>query len=124
MKIRIKGNSLRYRLTRPEVERFSKTGSVEERVNFGPVALSYALCRTEAGELSATLKDNRIVLYLPAALVDEWVHTDKVGFDHRMPLNGTEDTLYLLVEKDYTCLDKVEEDQSDHYSNPLLKNPL
>ncbi len=124
MKIRIKGNSLRYRLTRPEVGRFSETGLVEERVNFGSAALSYALCRTEAGELSATFKDNRITLYLPAAFIDEWLHTDKVGFEHRMPLSGMPESLYLLVEKDYTCLDNVEEDQSDNYPNPLLKKSL
>ena len=124
MKIRIKGNSLRYRLTRPEVERFSTTGLVEERVNFGSVALSYALCRTEAEELSAAFGDSRITLFLPAALMDEWVLTDKVGFEHSMPLNGTGEILYLLVEKDYTCLDKVDEDQSDHYPNPLLKKSL
>jgi hypothetical protein len=124
MKIRIKGNCLRYRLTRPEVERFSETGLVEERVNFGSAALCYALCRTAAGELSAEFKDNRITLYLPAALVEEWVRTDKVGFEHRMPVNGTEEHLYLLVEKDYTCLDNVEEDQSDNYPNPLLKKSL
>jgi Family of unknown function (DUF7009) len=124
MKIRIKGNSLRYRLTRPEVQGFSETGLVEERVNFGAVALTYALCKTDARELSAGFANNRIVLYLPAAFIDEWVHTDKVGFDHRMPLAGTDESLYLLVEKDYSCLDKVEEDQSDNYPNPLLKKSL
>ena len=124
MKIRIKGNSLRYRLTRPEVVRFSETGLVEERINFGAVAQSYALCSTDAGELSATFRDNRITLYLPAALVDEWLHTDRVGFEHPMPLAGSEEHLYLLVEKDYTCLDNVAEDQSDHYPNPLLKKSL
>jgi hypothetical protein len=124
MKIRIKGNSLRYRLTRPEVERFSATGLVEERVNFGDLALTYVLCKTEADALFASFKDNRITLYLPSGLVDEWVNTDKVGFDQQMPLNGTEGNLYLLVEKDYTCLDKVEEDQSDNYPNPLLKKSV
>src|ERR1700733_11874137 len=124
MKIRIKGNSLRYRLTKPEVERFAETGLVEGRINFGSAALSYELCRTEAGQLSATFGDNRITLYLPAALIHEWLHTNKVGFDYPMPLIGTEENLYLLVEKDYTCLDNVEEDQSDHYPNPLLKKSL
>jgi hypothetical protein len=124
MKIRIKGNSLRYRLTRPEVQRIADTGLVEERVNFGSAALSYALCRTEAGELSAEFKDNRITLYLPNVLIDEWVGTDKVGFEHRMPLNSPGEYLYLLVEKDYTCLDNVDEDQSDNYPNPLLKKSL
>jgi hypothetical protein len=124
MKLRIKGNSLRYRLTRPEVEQFSKTGLVEERVNFGAVTLSYVLRSTETGELSASFGDNQITVYLPAGLVEEWMRTDKAGFEHRMPLNGTQENLYLLVEKDYTCLDNVEEDQSDNYPNPLLKKPL
>jgi hypothetical protein len=124
MKIRIKGNSLRYRLTRSEVEKFSATGLVEERVNFGAVALTYAMSSTDAGELSAGFADNRIVLYVPAAFIFEWIHTDKVGFDHRMPIAGTDEHLYLLVEKDYTCLDKVEEDQSDNYPNPLLNKSL
>jgi hypothetical protein len=124
MKVRIKGNSLRYRLTRPEVEGFSQTGLVEERVNFGAAALIYALCMTDARELSAAFADNRIFLYLPGEFIDEWLHTDKVGFDHRMPIAGSDEHLYLLVEKDYTCLDKVDEDQSDNYPNPLLNKSL
>jgi hypothetical protein len=36
-----------------------------------------------------------------------------VGFDDK---NGP---VQLLVEKDFTCLDNVEEDQSDNYPNPL-----
>ena len=27
--------------------------------------------------------------------------------------------LYLILEKDYKCLDTVSEDQSDNYENPL-----
>lgn len=122
MKIRIKGNSLRYRLTRPEVEEISATGLVEEQINFGATVLSYALCTTDAGELSATFADNRITMYLPAGLIEQWVNTNNVGFEHRIPLGDTGETLYLLVEKDYTCLDNVEEDQSDNFPNPLKKS--
>jgi hypothetical protein len=122
MKIRIKGNSLRYRLTRPEVERFVKTGHLEERINFGGASLCYSILMTDADWLSVSFLDNRITLFFPAALIDEWIHTDRAGFDHRIPLDGTDETLYLLVEKDYTCLDNVIEDQSDHYPNPLKKS--
>jgi hypothetical protein len=124
MKLRIKGNSLRYRLTRTEVERLSETGLVEEKITFGDSVLTYALCTTESGALSATFSDNRITVFLPSAFANEWVHSDKVGFDARLPLNGEEEDLYLLIEKDFTCLDNVEEDQSDNYPNPLLKNSL
>jgi len=35
MKIRIRGNSIRFRLTRGDVDTFEKTGSVEETIHFG-----------------------------------------------------------------------------------------
>ena len=41
--------------------------------------------------------------------------TDKVGFE------GKQGDLVLLVEKDFTCLDNAEEDQSDNYPNPLAE---
>jgi hypothetical protein len=122
MKIRIKGNSLRYRLTRPEVERFAKTGRLEEQINFGGPLLYYSILMTDSDQLSAAFSGNRITLFFPAAFLDEWIHTDRAGFDNRMPLDTTDETLYLLVEKDYTCLDNVTEDQSDHYPNPLKKS--
>jgi hypothetical protein len=122
MTIRIKGNSLRYRLTRPEVERFVKTGHVEQQINFGGTSLYYSILMTDADWLSVSFLDNRITLFFPAALIDEWIHTDRAGFDHQVPLGATGETLYLLVEKDYTCLDKTAEDQSDHFPNPLKKS--
>ena len=122
MKIRIKGNSLRYRLTRPEVERFVKTGHVEEQINFGGASLFYSILMTDADRLSVSFQENRITLFFPAALVEEWINTDRAGFDRRAPLTGAGETLYLLVEKDYTCLDDVTEDQSDNYPNPLKES--
>ena len=39
------------------------------------------------------------------------------GFQHKQALsNGKE--LFLLVEKDFVCLDNTFEDQSDNYPNP------
>ncbi|MBS1597564.1 MAG: hypothetical protein JST75_05025 [Bacteroidetes bacterium] len=122
MKIRIKGNSLRYRLTRTEVEKFGATGYIEEKINFGENALYYSLQRTDERELSATFENNRIIFFLPVFLIDKWINTDVIGFEYNMALSNSNENLFLLVEKDFTCLDKVEEDQSDNYPNPLLKN--
>jgi hypothetical protein len=121
MKIRIKGNSLRYRLTRPEVEKFHQTGYVEEKIDFVGNSLHYCLCITNQEKLSASYYDNQITVYIPASGIEEWTTTEQVGFEYEMKLEGSEETLHLLVEKDFTCLDKVTEDQSDHYPNPLLK---
>ncbi|MFT6938435.1 MAG: hypothetical protein ACJA1N_002742, partial [Saprospiraceae bacterium] len=43
MKIRIKGNSIRYRLTKTEVEVFSREGYYSEETTFNGNTLVYAL---------------------------------------------------------------------------------
>lgn len=113
MKIRIKGNSLRYRLTRSEVELFKLTGRVEEITSFGNSSLSYSLIQSEEKELSASFSDNKIVVHVPVNITLEWTNTELVGFSS----NNTVPS--LLIEKDFTCLDTVDEDQSDNYPNPL-----
>lgn len=118
MKIRIKGNSVRFRLSKTEVEQFGKDGHVEEQTQLASAVLTYKLERTEAKEMSADLANNTITLYLPTPLAKQWVETEKVGFDANMKLtDGNE--LYLLLEKDFQCLDNSIEDQSDNYENPL-----
>jgi hypothetical protein len=115
MKIRIKGNALRYRLTRSDIAQLTKVGFLEDKIDFGEQSLLYALQLSDNEELSASLVNNTITLYMPKSMITEWENTDKVGFEH---ISGD---LYLLVEKDFTCLDKVDEDQSDNYPNPLAE---
>ena len=122
MKIRIKGNSLRYRLTKTEVDHFISNGYVEEKINFGNNVLYYSLKKTHADQLSASFNDNNITLYFPSSFINKWTDDNQIGFEYNMEIKGSEKTLYLLVEKDFTCLDKTNEDQSDNYPNPLLKN--
>lgn len=118
MKIRIKGNSLRYRLTRSEVDKFSENGYIEETIDFGSHTLAYALQQNRFNNLSAVFEDNKITLFVPLAMVNQWTLTDKVGFEYE------ENGLFLLVEKDFKCLDDVAEDQSDNYPNPLAVNNI
>ena len=113
MKIRIKGNSLRYRLTKSDIHNFTENGYIEEHTNFGERTLIYALQKADNGQLSAKFENNGIVLYMPEELANEWALTDRVGFD------GEYKGLSLLIEKDFKCLDNVAEDQSDNYPNPL-----
>ncbi|WP_448699296.1 DUF7009 family protein [Mucilaginibacter sp. AW1-3] len=115
MKIRIKGSTLRYRLTKTDVEFFSKKGYLEEVTNFGDQQFIYALQKTFGGQLTATLGYNKITMLMPDVMVDEWTLTDRVGFE-----NNTA-TLYLLIEKDFVCIDNVLEDQSDNYPNPNME---
>lgn len=113
MKIRIRSNSLRFRLTRSEVEQFAREGMYKEKTPIGDETLTYVLQRSMEPTMKATLHNNIITLSVPEQLADEWTGTDRVGVD------CNEGSLYLLVEKDFTCLENVAEDQSDNYPNPL-----
>ncbi|MDB4919138.1 hypothetical protein [Mucilaginibacter sp.] len=113
MKIRIKENALRYRLTKSDISGLADNGYLQEQTSFAEQPLIYALKAVEDDTLSAGFSGNTITLFMPKQMAAELINTEKVGFK---AINGA---LQLLVEKDFTCLDNVDEDQSDNYPNPL-----
>lgn len=121
MKIRIKGNSIRYRLTKTEVETFCRKGYYEEKTEFKDQCFTYKLrSRKDIFNMIADFKSDTITMYLPENDKDRWATSDLVGFRHGLTLgNGKE--LLLVLEKDFVCLDETIEDQSDNYPNPLLE---
>jgi len=121
MKIRIKGNTVRLRLTKSEVDYFRMTGLIEERTEFGNNSFAYALQSTQTPELKAEFSDGAIRVLMPEKMADEWTATNAVGFNSEMDI-GNKKKLYILVEKDFKCLDETVEDQSDNYENPLAAN--
>ena len=118
MKLRMKGNSLRIRLTKTEVDKLSNTGCLEEHTVFTGNQFIYALQAVDnATVLSASLDINKITMFVPRAFLSGWPQNDITGIDVHMPINEKE-SLYLLLEKDFVCLDENTEDQSDNYENP------
>ena len=118
MKIRIKGNSIRIRLTRTEVDNFGKFGVLEEATEFGDAKLIYAIESTSTiDELQASFANNRITVKVPEAIKHEWISTDRIGFENKFNI-GNDKQLFLLIEKDFVCQDNTFEDQSDNYPNP------
>ncbi|MES2382025.1 MAG: hypothetical protein V4538_13345 [Bacteroidota bacterium] len=118
MKIRIKGNSIRIRLSKTEVDNFALQGYLEERTQFIDNALIYALeASNTVSELSAKIDGAKITVQVPLLIANNWTSTEQVGFENKMSL-GNEQSLFLLVEKDFVCLDNTFEDQSDMFPNP------
>jgi Family of unknown function (DUF7009) len=118
MKIRIKGNSVRIRLSKPEVDLFAKTGYLEEKTDFGSSVFRYAVKSSCNEHLSADFINNNIILYVPKKLMEQWVFTNQVGIVYDLPVsNGN--FLNLLLEKDFKCIDTlVTEGQADYFENP------
>jgi len=118
MKIRIKGNSIRYRLTRTEVETLCTTGYFEEHTHFPNTVFTYGIAVTNTTKkIDASFDSTKILITIASQLVINWASNTTVGFEHTLLLkNGQQ--LAVLIEKDFVCMDDTREDQSDHYPNP------
>jgi hypothetical protein len=121
MKVRLHGNSIRLRLTRPEVAQFAETGRVEDAVDFGNgAALTYSLERSSTAAATRVAYSGRgIAVQLPGAVADEWTGTDRVGISGEQAI-GEGRSLTILVEKDFKCVHNSSEQDEDAYPNPLL----
>lgn len=120
MKIRILGNTLRFRLRQPEVTEFQEKGIVTEVTTFGPAEkdqLRFNLQVSDDSELGVTFNAGTTTVMVPKILADEWTHTDRVGFDGKVD-TGKGNTIEVLVEKDFVCLDRPEETEVGAYPNP------
>jgi hypothetical protein len=115
MKLRIQGNSLRFRLTRSEVARLYEDGTIAETTHFGVGhSLTYRLRKAGAGTgVRAELADGVITVSAPASAVDSWATSDEVGIAAR------DGVLRIAIEKDFRCLTRREEDEVDAYPHPV-----
>ena len=117
MKIRIRGNSLRIRLSKSEVDLFNKGGYLEETTEFLNNTFHYAVKSIDDETMSATFVNGSITIFVPQRSLHEWGTTNLVSIEHNLPVNNSH--LYLLLEKDFKCIDAViTEDQSDYFENP------
>ena len=120
MKLRIRDNSVRLRLTRGEVETLRDTGVVMARTGFpGGREFRYAVESSPASvNPGAVLSENTITVRLPEATVRAWANSEQVSMrGEQQYKNG--DVLSILVEKDFACLAPREgEDESDMFPHP------
>ena len=121
MKMRIKGNSLRLRISRSEVTQLLKQDRLEDTIHFAPDAgaiLIYALEQSPAVDAPTTrYSHNMVTVLIPADQARTWCTTDQVGIEKDIDL-GRFGTLTLLIEKDFACLDRSDEENEDTFANP------
>jgi len=118
MKLRIKGNSLRLRLTRSEVQRLVEHGSVEETTAFADaVRFSYAV-RLDASvhAVSAEYAAGRITVTVPEQEARQWAASELVGVYGEVAT--ADGVLTCAVEKDFSCIDRDDPADADAFPNP------
>ena len=121
MKLRINGNSVRYRLSQSEVQKFSEDGYLEEKLNFISAQFIYVLeAKKGITNIEVDYASNKLTMYFPFDEKQIWRDTDRVGYSNKIQITEA-NIMSILLEKDFVCLDEVEEDQSDNFPNPKLK---
>jgi Family of unknown function (DUF7009) len=119
MKLRIKGNSLRLRVSPTEVAQIAAQGWAEDAVRFAAdAALRYRLEVGPAGQLRATFAAGEICVTVPAEAAERWQRADEVTISGDQALPGDE-RLNILIEKDFECLNpRPGDDDADTFPNP------
>ncbi|MBS1752964.1 MAG: hypothetical protein R2765_12540 [Ferruginibacter sp.] len=121
MKLRIKANSVRIRLTKTEVNKLATESYLQEATVLPGQTFIYAIKSDDnATALTIAFENNILTMMVPKSFAANWHQNDMVGMDAWMQVNEKE-KLYLLLEKDFVCLDETAEDQSDNYENPNKK---
>lgn len=121
MKLRIKGNSLRLRVSRSELARFLAGDRIEETMYFNRstgARLTYALESPPAvTQVGVRYVAHEITVLLPEAQMRAWSGESQVGVYASIDI-GNAETLEVAIEKDFACLDGSDEENLDTFANP------
>ena len=113
MKLRLRHNSIRLRLTRSEVDRLQRSGQVQETVEFPQTPLIFALESSRDVEtVSASFVDGRLSVAVPLEQSRAWATTEEVGLEAEFQ------GLSILIEKDWPCLHPSATEDADTFARP------
>jgi hypothetical protein len=104
MKLRIKGNTVRLRLTRSEVTTVGEGGRVQEITLFGT-------------QLEAEYSNNTLTVRVPRVMAHDWATTELVGLSTEQKI-AENVSLQLIIEKDFACLSPRGEEETDTFEHP------
>lgn len=124
MKLRIRGNSVRIRLSQSEVAHLAAGKRIEQMTQFSSASSFVSSIETssEATSPTATFDGLRMAVCLPPNQVSQWAESGLVSIE-AVQSTGDGRNLQLLIEKDFECLHSRAEGDTDAFPNPR-KNEL
>jgi hypothetical protein len=115
MKLRIRGNSIRLRLTQSQVETIKNKGFIEEKTEFpNGQNFVYSLSVSATSDsISASFSENKMSIILPESVAENWATGAEVGISAEI------ESLKILVEKDFKCLTpRTGDEDADTFPHP------
>lgn len=104
---------MRVRLTQSEVEQLSKSGLVEDSVEFVPNPLVYMVHSSkDSSEMEVLFLNSWITVTVPEDQIQKWSSGGDVG------IVGCFRGIAILIEKDWSCLHGDETANEDTFPHP------
>lgn len=124
MKLRCTHNSIRLRIRKSELDLLRSGAEIREVVNFfGGATLGFSLSHNpQADTIQTQFSEGCLAICLPTPLAKEWMDTDKVALENFQPL-PTGEQLHVLIEKDFPCKDRPEENRADFFGELADRAP-
>ena len=123
MKLRIKGNSLRLRVTPSEVKQLLRNGVIREHIQLTANPkdrLIYAVISSLSGAITTVAYQlGDIAVSVPEIQLKKWAGSEDVGVYADVEL-GDNHRLSVAIEKDFACLDLSDAENEDTFPNPNL----
>lgn len=119
MKLRIRDNSLRLRITQTELKTFAAEKQVKCTTNFPDgEQMNYTLRWSDDETYDARFEGGNVLATVAHSAGKKWLDDGEVSIDQDLHLTDGS-SFRLLVEKDFQCLtERKEEDESDMFVNP------
>lgn len=121
MKLRFENNAVRFRIRKSEVQQLKQHGFVKEEIAFPNAVLSYELRVSDLPEITPALSDNKVTIHIPLIQAARWLDTDEVGIYQLINLDADK-VLDIIIEKDFPCKDRPDEDNSDTFTELAEKD--
>lgn len=112
MKLRVHGNSVRLRLRKSEVDRFGRSGVLEERLRIGAGTMGYTLRSVPGDVIEADFESGVLTVYIPEAQARAWTEGEEIGIYVQTP------TVEVILEKEFRRTSHQSEFDEDLYPNP------
>lgn len=110
MKLRFRGNSLRLRVNRGEVETLASGTALREEVIFPNDAhFAYIFVPQANASPQATFEGGLIRVGAPISKVRDWARGESIGLYFDVPAGNA--TLKVAIEKDLECVDGQPEER-------------
>ncbi len=115
MKLRCTENSIRLRLRKSDIKKLSENKVLSVSVRFpAGNALIYEIKIEDSPKVSAYFNERLVSIIIPPNLASQWINSEQVGISENLELSDVQ-FLAILIEKDFPCKDRIDEDKSDTF---------